>query len=167
MASRSWRRRKESIRTVVETQEFRKEYVAKAQALKTAAAPTTTDRRKRAKKADAAAPTPQRLPVIPQISQAGAARYCFPGGSLWLANFGGIWQAHSWPMPRISRSFKKYGQEMALKLCYEYLWRSRCEISGVPLSKCPLAGIFDEPASAPPNGGSSSSASGARRSSTT
>lgn len=128
---------------------------------------STSDRKKRPKKGAAAAPTPQRLPVISQISQAEASRYCPPGGSLWLANFGGSWQAHYWPMPWISRSFKKYGQEMARKLCYEYLWRSHCDISGIPLSQCPLAGIFDEVTSAPSNGGSSSSASGARRNSTT
>ena len=95
------------------------------------------------KKFKGTAALPSRLPIVTTISQAEASKFCPPAGSLWLANFGGSWQAHHPPLARICRSFSKYGEHEAMRLCFVYLWEKHCVLNGLEFNKCPMAGVLD------------------------
>lgn len=73
-----------------------------------------------------------------------------------LDKFAGSWQGHYPPLSGVSMSFRKWTEQGALREVLRELWRGHCLTTGIPLSECPMQGLFDTAEV----GGASSSSSG-------
>lgn len=78
-----------------------------------------------------------------------------PHSSIWRDRMDGAWCSHYPPLPRLSRSWKRYGETEALRLCLLDLWQKHCMVHGIALSDCPLEGLLDSEASLQVGGGES------------
>jgi hypothetical protein len=101
-----------------------------------------------------------RIPLCSAVSQPEACTYCPPGGSIWVDRLNGGWCSHYPPFPRLSRSWRKYGEAECLRLVLVDLWTKHCNGTGIEIVNCPLKGILDSVPILGAIGGSSSSSSG-------
>ena len=133
---------------------FQESFSAKARALKTAADAALKKKQKPTKRI--------RLPHFPEhdIDIAQARLYLPPAATMWVGKADGNWQGYLPPYPRISRSFKKYGEAPALVLVLQYLWRRHAEISGLLLSELPVDGLFEAVSVGAASGSSASGSAG-------
>lgn len=145
---------------LTETKAFRAEFHVASMA---EAAKKAKDGKKRAKKTPA---SDLHLRLDSEVSQAEAISFCPPGGAIWRDRVDGAWCSHYAPFKRFSRSWRRYGECEALRLCLSDMWQKHCLVMGTPLSDCPLKGLLEhEPAlQASQASGSAGPASSARSS---
>jgi hypothetical protein len=84
-------------------------------------------------------------PIYPTgtISLADAKAMCPPGAIVWSGKGIGNWQGHFPPFPRVSRSWAKYSEPVALQLVLRDLWKNHLDVNGLGKSDCPIQGLFD------------------------
>lgn len=148
--------KKSAAATIVSAGDFVSEFSAKVRSYK----PVPKQAAKRARKAPpgsaGSAPAPNRIPLGTHIEQWQAKLFAPFGASVWVDKFAGSWQGHLPPFSRVSRSFRKWTEQGALREVLKSLWQSHCVVEGTPLSECPMKGLFDTA-----TGAESSSASSA------
>ena len=66
-----------------------------------------------------------------------------PGSSLWQDDKYRSWQGHYPPYPRRGRSWRTWGEGVALKFVLRYIWCKYLTDEGWDLNMCPVAGIFE------------------------
>jgi hypothetical protein len=121
---------------------FASEYKEKVKASKGGDAPP----KKRAKKPETFGYTgPPRLPAASELSQADGKKYMPPGASLWKAAGSGTWNSKLPPYSQTSRSWAKYGEAEAMRLCIVAAWENFMESRGEDTLHCPVLGIFGLP----------------------
>jgi hypothetical protein len=112
-------------------------------------------------KADAAkafAKTWKGLKQFPENVPEQAQMKCMTprGGYIWRANDQRAWCGHYKPWPRCSASWLEHGPRESARIVIEQLWRFYLDDNDLPLSACPVKGVFT-----PPAGAASSSADAA------
>jgi hypothetical protein len=123
--------------------QFREQFSQRMRAARQSAGGRKAGKPKRG--AAATRPTRARLPKWhEQGIPLELARSMKPeGSSLWMQPRFGNWQGHFPPLPRISRSWDKYGEAGALELVLQYLWTCWSDVTGGDLSQAP-EGLFRE-----------------------
>lgn len=103
---------------------------------------------------------PVRIPTFPDhaISLESARRCIPPGATLWASAGYGNWQGHYEPFPRVSRSWRRWGERGALLQVLQYLWDCHCRKTGLPREES-VEGLWDAVGA----GGSSSSGAATAR----
>ena len=111
-------------------------------------------KKKKKKKTDAATdkkPTepkdastlPKKLPrVASEIEHATVKHFAPAGGYLWRDRCLNSWCAQYKPWPPVRRSWVKYGEPEALRLCIAHLWEKHCFSLDLPKSACPFEGVW-------------------------
>jgi hypothetical protein len=102
--------------------------------------------KKKQKKTNVKTEVGGRIPPVHELSQATVKKYIPLGSFIWQdrsSTSGGGWQCHFPPFKRVGRSFNKYGQAEALRLCLVELWEQYCLAQGIPREDCPMKGILD------------------------
>lgn len=81
------------------------------------------------------------------------------GVFIWRNNSTGGVEAHFKPFDRVSHSGPSGPPRGSAIRCLRYLWQSYCTSHALPLSACPIMGLFDDSVveSVVPQGSSSSS----------
>lgn len=101
-----------------------------------------------------------RVPPFPKqdIALEEARKYAPEGASLWMSKAEGNWQGHYKLgfFSRVSRSWKKYGESIALKLTLRHLWECHCKHHGLSRDACGIEGLWDDDAPLALAAGSSS-----------
>lgn len=146
---------------VEEKSDFTKSYISERRRVQATAAASQAKRPKPGRTARPATDRPKQLPCVSSIPHSEAKRYAPEGGFVWRCLTGtGAWEAHFPSFPRISRSWRRYGESEALRLCLVELWTRWCEVNAQDPADCPLAGVLGSPAD---DGTSAASGSGDRR----
>ena len=86
-------------------------------------------------------PPPLVLPST--IPQADAKRYIPPNSSIWRGLVNSTWNAHVPPLPRISESWKKGGEQAALVRILIRMWRHSNTLQGNDIHFCPVHGLME------------------------
>lgn len=77
------------------------------------------------------------------IDQQEAKRFLPPGAYCWRGRADGVWWAHLEPFKRVARSWAAHGEAEALRLVLAAVWRQHLDVSGLPASACPWAGVLE------------------------
>lgn len=94
---------------------------------------------------------PQLRPLLP------------PGGSIWRGNKSGTWSTHYPPFRRCSKSWNLHGHRGAAVLALRDCWEKHLLMEGLPVSACPVRGLFEanaEDAALPPSAPGAAASSG-------
>lgn len=66
-----------------------------------------------------------------------------PGSFVWRAQVSGAWCGKLPPHREHARSWSKYGEREAALLIVKLLWQEWCDANAIPVSQCPVGGLFD------------------------
>ena len=83
-----------------------------------------------------------KMPKVGHLTQPWVQSNCPPGCLCWKSSEGS-WQVHLPPWPRKSRSWNIEGEEAAAKFVLKYAWELYLNDLNLPLSRCPIIGLFD------------------------
>lgn len=84
------------------------------------------------------------MPGLSGITHESVKRCMPPGAFLWKHNSQGTWNSRMPPLHVCSRSWRKYGERIALALCIQAAWRDYCILEGNPEADCPLQQVLDQ-----------------------
>jgi hypothetical protein len=119
---------------------FAAEYVAKKKAVRAAAQGVAPKASAKGKAKAAAKPAPRRLPARmgTNMSQQEAKEWMPPGSYIWKSNNDGSWCAKLPPFNKVGRSWRRHGEEQALRLVVSLLWHQFMDLHGMGPEDCPI-----------------------------